>query len=217
MEILEYKNQNIIIKEGEEKEFLIPVFETPHPSPLLKGEGTTSVQIDFEINANASVKVFVIGVLSEDAVRLQLNSTNLGENSSFDAKVGFVQFGNSAVDFSGLMRIKKGAKGSSASLHVESLLLSPLAKATLIPSLEILENEVSAGHGAIVRSIDPEQIFYLRTRGIPLDIANGLLIEGFLDSFGVELPGCISDEFNLIIDNELSRRHCALDCEWCEK
>ncbi len=215
MEILEYKNQSLIINEGENREFLIPIFDTPHPIHLLKGEGTDDVQFDFEIGANASVQVLILGVLTEGVAKLKLNSTNLGKNSSFDAKIGYVQFGSSVVDFSGLMKIENGAKGANANLHAESLLLSPHAKATLIPSLEIEENDVNAGHGAVVKNIDPDQIFYLRSRGMPLDVVNELLISGFLSSFGVELPEEISDKFNLIIERELVMGGCPASCEWC--
>ena len=97
------------------------------------------------------------------------------------------------------------------------MLLSKDASANFVPSLEILENEVSAGHGAVVKSIDPEEIFYLRSRGISLEKANELLISGFLNSFGVELPKEVGDKFNSVINHELSEKRCALDCEWCKK
>lgn len=219
MEILEFKNsassadkQNLIIGEGEKGEFLIPI--TPQ-APLIRGGNQISLDpslpkrkftIDFEIRENASVRVFVIGVLSVGEVNICLNSSNIGANSSFDAKVGFVQFGDSALDFQGLMRIENGAKNASANLQAKSLLLSKDASANLVPSLEILENEVSAGHGAVVKSIDPEEIFYLRSRGISLEKVNELLIAGFLNSFGVELPKEISDKFDLVIKRELFKR-----------
>src|SRR3712207_7021484 len=51
------------------------------------------------------------------------------------------------------------------SLANRNLLLSDKAKADSIPRLEIEANDVRCTHGATVAPVDPEQIFYLQTRG----------------------------------------------------
>jgi len=50
-----------------------------------------------------------------------------------------------------------------------------------LPKLEILANDVRCTHGATVGPIDPEQFFYLTSRGIEDKDARKLLIEGFFD------------------------------------
>ena len=47
------------------------------------------------------------------------------------------------------------------------------------PELEIFADDVLCGHGATVGSLDPEQIFYLRSRGVPKDDAEAILLEAF--------------------------------------
>ena len=47
------------------------------------------------------------------------------------------------------------------------------------PELEIFADDVVCGHGATVGSLDEDQLFYLRARGIPLREAQALLLEAF--------------------------------------
>ncbi len=61
----------------------------------------------------------------------------------------------------------------------QAVLLSPRAQMNAKPELEIFADDVVCGHGATVGSLDPEQIFYLRTRGIPKDEAEAMLLEAF--------------------------------------
>ncbi|MEA2294412.1 MAG: Fe-S cluster assembly protein SufD, partial [Solirubrobacteraceae bacterium] len=71
-----------------------------------------------------------------------------------------------------------------------NLLLTKKAHADAIPGLEILANDVRCTHAAAVAQIDPEQVFYLRSRGLSEDVARRLVIEGFLselvERFGSE-------------------------------
>ena len=80
----------------------------------------------------------------------------------------------------GMLTIAKGADGSDASQIFRNLLLSSGAKAESIPELEVLADDVSAAHGAASAPIDPEQMFYLQSRGLELQEAEHLVVEGFL-------------------------------------
>jgi Fe-S cluster assembly protein SufD len=62
-----------------------------------------------------------------------------------------------------------------------NLVLSPHAHADSIPGLEILADDVRCTHGATVGKVDAEQVFYLRSRGIPYEDAERLIVEGFFD------------------------------------
>ena len=83
-------------------------------------------------------------------------------------------------DFLGTIRIMKRAQKSQDFLEQRSLLLDDSATATSVPALEILADNVKASHAASVAPIDPEQLFYLRSRGIPKKAATKLVIEAFL-------------------------------------
>ncbi len=83
--------------------------------------------------------------------------------------------------YSGLIKVEKQAQRTDAYQANRNLLLSDKAKADTLPKLEILANDVRCTHGATVGPIDPEQFFYLISRGIEDKDAQKLLIEGFFD------------------------------------
>lgn len=88
----------------------------------------------------------------------------------------------STLTFNGIGHILKGAKGADAQQESRVLMLSDSARGDANPILLIDENEVTAGHAASVGQVDEEQLFYLTSRGIPLEEAQRLVIRGFLGS-----------------------------------
>ncbi|MCC7038068.1 MAG: SufD family Fe-S cluster assembly protein, partial [Alphaproteobacteria bacterium] len=60
--------------------------------------------------------------------------------------------------------------------------LSPTAEASAKPELEIYADDVKCSHGATAGQLNSEAIFYLRSRGIPHDLARSLMVESFLGS-----------------------------------
>jgi Fe-S cluster assembly protein SufD len=80
----------------------------------------------------------------------------------------------------GMIKVDPGAQQTDAFQECRNLLLSKRAHADAIPGLEILANDVRCTHAAAIAQIDKEQLFYLRTRGLGLAIAQRLVIEGFM-------------------------------------
>ena len=84
----------------------------------------------------------------------------------------------------GRLVIDVGADGTDAGQVFRNLLLSQGARADAIPELEVLADDVSAAHGAASASIDNDQLHYLMSRGLDLDEASAMIVEGFLaDAF----------------------------------
>jgi Fe-S cluster assembly protein SufD len=83
--------------------------------------------------------------------------------------------------FSGLIRVAPGAHKTDAYQKVRNLLLSDDAEANSMPGLEIEADDVRCTHGATSGQIEAEELFYLRSRGIPLKEAQRLVVYGFLD------------------------------------
>jgi Fe-S cluster assembly protein SufD len=83
--------------------------------------------------------------------------------------------------FGGLIRVEPHAHFTDAYQKVRNLLLSDDAEANSMPGLEILADNVRCTHGATSGQIEEDQMFYLRSRGIPTKIAQRLLVTGFLD------------------------------------
>jgi Fe-S cluster assembly protein SufD len=97
---------------------------------------------------------------------------------------------NARTVFSGLIKVERGAHRTDAYQKVRNLLLSDEAEANSMPGLEILADDVRCTHGATSGQVEPEELFYLQSRGIPELKAKGLVVNGFLN----EVVDRLSDE-----------------------
>jgi Fe-S cluster assembly protein SufD len=84
------------------------------------------------------------------------------------------------ASFTGHVVVGRGTVDTSASQTSASLLLGPTARTDARPWLEILADDVRCTHGATVGRLDDEALFYLRSRGLPLEEARRLLVEAFV-------------------------------------
>ena len=76
--------------------------------------------------------------------------------------------------------IRAEATGTDTYEANRNLVLTDGARADSVPNLEIETGEiVGAGHASATGRFDDEQLFYLRTRGIPEDQARRLVVRGF--------------------------------------
>jgi Fe-S cluster assembly protein SufD len=92
---------------------------------------------------------------------------------------GILSDRSSAV-WRGVIKVDPGAQQTDAFQECRNLLLSKRAHVDAIPGLEILANDVRCTHAAAIAQIDKEQLFYLRSRGLPEGQAQRLVIEGFM-------------------------------------
>jgi len=82
--------------------------------------------------------------------------------------------------FQGRIEVDQIAQKTDGYQMNQALLLSPGAEMDIKPELQIFADDVKCSHGATIGALDPEQIFYLRSRGIPEDAARAMLIRAFL-------------------------------------
>ena len=101
-------------------------------------------------------------------------------NTTSDLAFRGVLQGRSSAVWKGNIIVDPGAQKTDAFQESRNLLLSKRAHADAIPGLEIQANDVRCTHAAAVAQVDPEQLFYLRSRGLREDVAKRLVIEGFL-------------------------------------
>lgn len=95
---------------------------------------------------------------------------------------------NAKSVYTGLIKIHKDAKGSSAFQTNRNLTLSKGAWAESVPNLDIETNDVKCSHASTVGPIDEDQLFYLESRGIHPDVAERLVVLGFFDEVLDQLP-----------------------------
>lgn len=92
--------------------------------------------------------------------------------------------GRARAVFQGRIEVARVAQKTDGYQMNQALLLSPDAEINSKPELEIYADDVKCSHGATVGALDPEQLFYLRSRGVPADAARMMLVRAFLtDAF----------------------------------
>jgi Fe-S cluster assembly protein SufD len=89
--------------------------------------------------------------------------------------------GNGRAVFNGKIFVREGAQKTDAMQTNKNLLLSDRARVDTKPQLEIFADDVKCAHGAAVGQLDPEELFYLETRGIAPDLSRNLLTYGFAE------------------------------------
>jgi Fe-S cluster assembly protein SufD len=90
--------------------------------------------------------------------------------------------------FSGHVVVRNGTTGTDAHQANRNLVLRPTAQADTRPWLEILADDVRCTHGATVGRLDDEALFYLRSRGIPLDQSRMMLVAAFANDVIDAIP-----------------------------
>jgi len=104
--------------------------------------------------------------------------------------VKHVLAGRSQGVFQGRIEVARVAQKTDGYQMNQALLLSPDAEIDTKPELEIFADDVKCSHGATVGELDAEQLFYLRSRGIPDAEARSMLVRAFL----AEALDAVTDE-----------------------
>lgn len=111
---------------------------------------------------------------------------------------------DSRLIFNGIGQIVHGAHGSKADQQNRVLMMSDTAQGDANPLLLIDENDVIAAHAASVGPVDPIQMNYLMSRGIPYAQAERMVIHGFLDPVLGAIPkGKVKDHMLSILERKL--------------
>jgi Fe-S cluster assembly protein SufD len=103
-------------------------------------------------------------------------------NTTSDLAFRGVLAGRSSAVWKGNIIVDPGAQKTDAFQESRNLLISKRAHADAIPGLEIQANDVRCTHAAAVAQVDADQLFYLRSHGLPEPVAKRLVIEGFLSA-----------------------------------
>lgn len=133
--------------------------------------------------------------------------TNYGHHSVGHILQHGVILEHGTLTFNGIGHIVKGAKGADAQQESRVLMLSDKARSDANPILLIDENEVTAGHAASIGQVDPEDMYYLMSRGIDQKTAERLVIRGFLGAVITEIPSReVRQELISVLDSKLDKR-----------
>jgi Fe-S cluster assembly protein SufD len=90
--------------------------------------------------------------------------------------------------FNGKILVRSGAQSTDSMQTSRSLPLSGRARVDTKPQLEIFADDVKCAHGAAVGQLDPDEVFYLRSRGLPEAAARNLLTYAFAGEIIRRIP-----------------------------
>lgn len=111
---------------------------------------------------------------------------------------------NAKSIFRGTINIAKNSASSVGHQKSDILLMGENAKCDAVPILDVENDEVICSHGVTVGQLDPEQIFYLLSRGLDEDSAKQMLIAGFIEPVAREINHEeIRNKFSNIINEKL--------------
>ena len=165
-------------------------------------------EIEIEIlNSNISIEIFGIYFGEKnDNFSLKTTQHHLFPKSKSNLLIRWIFFDQSQFNYEGLIKIEKKAQKSVAYQKNQNPVFSPHCLIETKPYLEILANDVYCTHGSTTGQLNKNQIHYLRSRGIKINVAKKLLVEGFLNeifnqikSFGLEDK--IKKDKSIILNN----------------
>ncbi len=107
------------------------------------------------------------------------------------------------TSYRGLVHIVPGATNAKSSVVCDALLLDETSRSDTYPTMNIKEASAITEHEATVERIGEEKLFYLTSRGISPEDAEGLLVNGFIDPVVKEIPLEYSIELNRLINLEM--------------
>ena len=171
--------KDIIVKENET--LILPILWIGEESEL-----TYTVAL---AGRGASIKF--LGLLlgkNTESLKLKVTVLHQAEDTKSEVIIKSALRDAANVYFDGLIKIENGAKGTNAWLAAHLLLLSQKSRGIAVPNLEILENDIKAGHATTVGRLNELELFYLMSRGLSEQTSKDLIVEGFFESLIAQFP-----------------------------
>lgn len=107
------------------------------------------------------------------------------------------------ASYRGLLKVYEGADNCKSNVVCDALLLDDASRSDTYPYIEIDAQDVTIGHEASVSKVGEEQLFYLMSRGIDEEMANTMIVNGFIEPLVKELPMEYAIEMNRLIQLQM--------------
>ncbi len=114
-----------------------------------------------------------------------------------------VSKGGGTAIYRGQLKVAPHAHDCTANVECDALLLDEISRTDTIPDIQIRNNDVTIAHEATVGKLSEEDLFYLQSRGIPLDEARAMIVNGFIEPIVRLLPLEYAVEMNRLIELEM--------------
>ncbi len=113
---------------------------------------------------------------------------HLGKNTRSTIVAKGISAGHGQSTYRGMVKIMPTAKNARNFTQCDSLLIGDQCGAHTVPYIEVRNPTARMGHEATTSKVNDDQLFYLQQRGISLDDANYMIINGFCRGIFKELP-----------------------------
>lgn len=171
-------------------------------------QGETMAETVSILDGNGGVsdsKVICVGT-GEQKIHLTTRAVHIGMNTTSDMVTRAVMRDASTAIINGITKIEKGATYANGQQTERVLMLSPAARGDANPMLLIDEDEVMAGHAASVGQVNPEQVYYMMSRGLSRELAMKLIIYGFLAPIVSEIPiSSLENQLKTVVERKLGQ------------
>ncbi len=129
--------------------------------------------------AQAQVKVLYL-CRADEKVRIRVVMHHLAPECHSTQLINGIAGGRADVRFDGTIVVAPGAQKTEAYQENHNIVLTREAKVVTKPQLEIYADDVKCSHGATVGQLNADELFYMRSRGIPEAEARTLQMLSFL-------------------------------------
>lgn len=151
-----------------------------------------SADVPFEINiGKEGVNLEIFGVYlcpHSEKVKFDFTVRHLVGGSHSSQQFRGIVGGSARAEFDGLVYVAKDAQKTEAFQENHSILLSEGAIAEARPQLEIYADDVKCSHGCTTGYLNPDELFYMRSRGVPEAEARRLQMISFIAPVTAHLP-----------------------------
>ncbi|AKU79461.1 SufB/SufD family protein [Spiroplasma turonicum] len=134
------------------------------------------------LDENSGVELYCATIINKEFdKKTLLNVEHKAKNTYSNIKAYYVLKDTSKGFVRCISNITKGSSGSEAHQELRLLILDENAKANSDPVLLIDENDIIASHANAIGMLDPDQVFYLLSRGLDENTAQELIINGYFE------------------------------------
>lgn len=166
-------------------------------------EGGSMEWVDANIGSKVTMKYPSIYLLGDNSHGKVLSAAFAGKGQNLDAGGKIIHAGKNTTGeitsksismnggratYRGLVQIEKGARGSKSFTVCDALLMDDQSRTDTYPSIKNDERDAQIGHEASVTKVNEEAIIYARSRGISVETATAMIVQGFIEPIARELP-----------------------------
>ena len=163
-----------------------------YPACVLKG--------DYAKGTTVSIAFAGPGQIQDTGAKM----IHIGKNTTSQIISKSLCRGGGTVNYRGLVKAVKGAKGARSHVECDTIILDDISKSDTIPTNIGSNDEIYLEHEATVSKVSDEQLFYLMSRGLTEKEATEMIVMGFIEPFAKELPMEYAVELNRLIKLEMT-------------